>query len=364
MEHFPVKSEACSPKPGRSWKKELLGFLCLLLALAVFCGAASAVVSPKRYDYGAVWGMYEKEPKNTVDLLFFGSSLAYCDFVPAVIYEETGVTSFVMAGPKQTAPVTYRYLRQACKTQSPKTVFIEVTRFLCPRQNDSIKINLTYMPWGLERLIPTFEETSGEERTGLLFPLYAYHDRWDDLKWADLQKGLTGYDPDPLAGYTFLDQALDLKEPVEREFSCDETDYAAMLSYAGEMADFCREKGIRLVFFFSPSYGGGHEDMLRGDLKRVCPDVEFVDFNEDFDSIGLDLSTDFYDDHHLNYRGAEKFSRYFCGRLSEWGITPSHSGDGKLWQGRIEHFAALREKWDASPVRPSPAKKGGKDNEF
>ena len=184
-------------------KKELAGLLCLFLALALFHAVSVPVLMPKRCDYGSVWNMYLQEPEDSLDLLVFGSSLAYCDVVPSVIYEETGLTSFVMAGPSQRLPITYRYLLEACKTQSPKAVLIEATCLLLGRGDDSLKVNLTYMPWSLNRLIPTFQEASREDWPGLLFPLYAYHDRWDSLTLEDWRKGFGGYEPDPLAGYTF-----------------------------------------------------------------------------------------------------------------------------------------------------------------
>ena len=154
----------------RSWKKELLGFVCCLLALVIFCAGASAVVLPKRYDYGSTWDMYLKEEEDTIDVMFFGSSLAYCDVVPATIYQETGITSYVMAGPEQTMPITYRYLKQACKTQSPQVVFLEATGMFYPAHSRSTAVNICYMPWSLDRLALTFQVAEPDEWPGLLFP--------------------------------------------------------------------------------------------------------------------------------------------------------------------------------------------------
>ena len=39
--------------------------------------------------------------------------------------------------------------------------------------------------------------------------------------------------------------------------------------------------------------------------------ISFVDYNEKYDEIGLDLSADFFDKTHLNFKGADKFSAYF-----------------------------------------------------
>ena len=192
----------------KRWKKELAGFLCFLVVLGAFCFGASSVLIPKRYDYGATWSMYQQEEEDTVDVMFFGSSLAYCDVIPSVIYEESGVTSYVMAGPEQTMPVTYRYVKQACKTQSPKVVFIEATGMLYSQHNRSTKINITYMPWSLDRLALTFQVAEPEERLGLLFPLESYHSRWNEITLDEVEEGLFGYGPDLLAGYTSLPNGI------------------------------------------------------------------------------------------------------------------------------------------------------------
>ncbi len=355
-------SQQPAPK-AMSLKRELSGLFCLITALLLFCAAAAPILTPKRHDYGAIWGMYSQEPENSVDALFFGSSLTYCDVVPSVLYEESGAASFVMAGPEQTFPITYRYLREACKTQSPQIVFIEATGLIYGKSNRSVKVNLTYMPWSMERLIPTLEEdlTEGgktpeetaqmekEALTGLLFPLYSYHDRWDKLTRRDYKEGLLGYEPDLLAGYTFLDQVTPIKGISEREVTDDPENYARNLKYAEKMTAFCKEQNILPVFFLSPSTQRLSDELqkqISGDVKRLG--AQFIDFNESFDKMDFDLNTDFFDLQHLNCRGAEKFSRYLAGVLNELDIAPSGKEDKALWQKRAEHFAALRKDADSS----------------
>lgn len=345
-----------------SLKKELLALLCLFLALVIFCGASLRVLTPKRHDYGAVWDMYLREPENTVDALFFGSSLVYCDVVPSVIYEETGVSSFIMGGPEQTIPVTYYYLKEACKTQSPKTVFVEATGMIYAESNRSVKVNLTYMPWSMNRLIPTFgeklvpdtddaeQDTEKEKSTrfGLLFPMYSYHDRWDELEQRDFKKAIFGYDTDPLAGYTFIDHIEPMTELGIYGFDADLKTYDRNLEYAEKMVDFCNEKGINIVFFFSPvvnHFSDEWKEKMETDLTALG--ANFVDFNESFDELGVDMSTDFHDMRHFNYRGAEKFSRYLAARYADFGITAGGNADTELWQQRVEHFKALCDAADS-----------------
>lgn len=348
-----------------SWKLELAAFLCLVLALWIFCSFFTKLFLPKRHQLGATWDMYALEERDSVDVLFFGSSLVYCDVVPAVIYEESEIPCYVMAGPAQTLPVTYRYLRESCKTQSPTTVFIECTGLVYGREKNSLKANLTYMPYDMERLIPTVELTSGDTRKGLLFPLYAYHDRWDKLEPEDWQP----YEPDPLAGYTILDDVRPVQGFTSREVSeavwNDPENYARNLEYARKMLDFCRKRDIRAVFYITPTLYRLDEDCQR----RIAGDIaamggELVDFCEVFDELGLDLGTDFRDKQHLNALGAEKFSRYLGRNMTKW-AQPRAKADPDLWRSRAEHFAGLREK-AAEKISQTLAKekenKGGEDS--
>ncbi len=369
-DRLPEQSAEKTEKPARaggmSLKKELLALLCLLLALILFCVGTLRILTPKRHDYGAVWDMYLQEPKNSLDVMFFGSSLVYCDIVPSVIYEETGVTSFVMAGPEQTVPITYWYLREALKTQSPKTVFIEVTPLYFEKANRSVKVNLTYMPWSMNRLVPTLEEQlvtekktpeetaqkEKEAQIGLLFPLYAYHDRWDKLIRVDLREGLLGFDPDPLAGYTFLEEVTPIEEFSLREVVDDPENYRRNVGYIKKILELCEEEGVRSVFFLSPYPQRLSEEQV-AQIFRDMEELggEMVDFNDAFEEPGFDFDKDFFDPRHLNYRGAEKFSRYLAARLSEWGASPAGGEDKGLWEDRVEAFTSRRDAADSGPVK-------------
>ena len=72
------------------FKRELAAFLAAAAVLGGILAGATHYLTPQQHDYGSVWGMY---------VLFFGSSVAYCDVVPAVDWENSGLTAFVQAGP-------------------------------------------------------------------------------------------------------------------------------------------------------------------------------------------------------------------------------------------------------------------------
>lgn len=335
----------------KKWKKELAGALCFLLALGIFCHVASAMFVPGQ------WPMYEKEPENTVDVMVFGSSLAYCNVNPAVIYEETGITSYVLAGSEQTMPVTYRYLKQALKTQHPKVVLIECTGLLFSAHNRFTKVNIVSMPLSVDKLELTFQEAEPQERLGILFPLEMYHSTWGQVTGEDIQHALLGYQADPLAGYTFLEEVSLVGVLRERDVGNYPETYARNVEIVGDILALCEKEGVRPIFFVAATATRPNEEnMARIQEAVTSQGGELWDCNQDIVPLSIDFSTDFYDEFHFNYRGAQKFSSYLGQRLvEELGLAPTQGEDEALWQQRMDYFHALRDEADSQPIQLSGA---------
>jgi len=324
-------------------KKEAAAAVILLALLLIFLTFASAVFLPKRYDYGSTWGLFAAEEKNSLDVMFFGSSLVYCDVIPALLWEDTGSSAYVMAGPEQTIPTTYYYINEVYKTQQPSILFVEVTGVFFPQYTNYTKVNVGYMPWSLNRLQATFHAAEPEQRLGLLFPLYNYHDRWDELRTGDFDRVLLGYDPDPMAGYTFLSNIANVEKGVQpRPVEYDEVNYQNNITYLRKIADLATEKGSKVYFYITPSYwrlDAQYLDMLRSDFAEM-DGVTFIDFNENFGALDIDDTTDFFDYLHFNYRGAEKFTHALSQVIADSGIDLPQRQDSALWQQRLDSYRA------------------------
>ncbi len=328
--------------------KELLVALSVLLAVALFVMLINPVLIPKRSDYGSTWGPYLKEEKNTIDVLFFGSSITYCDVVPAAIWESSGISSYLMAGPEQTLPISYYYLKESIKTQTPKAVFVEVTGAFFERYQSYTKVNVGYMPTGVNRLAATFYASERSQWAGLLFPPYNYHSRWDQLTHEDFEIAINGYTADTLAGYTFLNTATPITAAQPRGEKYDAENYKRNIEYLRKIASFCVERDIIPVFYIAPTcwpLSPEHRDMLEGDASAIDGAV-FIDFNYDEKLPELSPETDYYDLLHFNCYGAEKFSSYLGEVMKEkLDLPPSQKADPALWQTRIDYFHQL-----ANPV--------------
>ena len=319
-------------------RREAAALLLAVLLFGAVTWCAAWLLMPVRTQYGSDWEQFLQEDAGSCDVLLFGSSLVYCDVAPAFLWEETGLSAYVLAGPEQTIPTSYYYVRQAFETQSPQLVVLEATGMFYPRYTNYTKANIGYMPMGRSRLAATFFAAEREERFGLLFPLYNYHYRWQDATAEDLSghlfpsAGLT-------AGYTLLTEHCPPPQQQVRDYTASGDNYHRNLTYVEKLRDLCADRGAQLLLYIAPSAGKIPADALKtleGDL--AARDVALADFNRELPRMGIDDNTDWYDFLHFNLRGAEKFTRFLAGWLEEhYGLEPKGC-DAALWQRRLDHL--------------------------
>jgi hypothetical protein len=225
-------------------------------------------------------------------------------------------------------------------------VFIEITAALYQRYTGHTDTMLGYIPWGENRLLAVLNEAEPEKIGGLLFPMLTYHSRWSELEEDDWKVFRHGYEPDLLAGYTYLGVARSIPEYTVRTDELDREVMARNMEYLHRIAGICLEEGIIPVFYESPAAAVMPQeemDKVRADLAAIDGAV-VVNFNDFRDEIGAALDYDYYDALHYNTAGAEKFSRF----LGEWfmenlTVQPKADQDVQLWQSRLEYILRLLE---------------------
>ena len=319
---------------------EITAFLlCLILLLGV-CWRMAFVMMPKRTDYGGTWNMYLEEPKDSIDVMIVGSSHAYCNIIPAGIYQKTGYTAYALTAPCLTMPLAYYYIKEGLKTQSPSHIMLEATGFFFNRYMGHAKASMGYMPWGLNRLGAILTSAEPDEKAGLLFPMFNYHDRWDEFELSDFFKKREDQIPDLNAGYTYLD----VSEPqtrAERVFEYTDADIKLQQKDLKKIIDLCKKEGINLEVIITPAASY----VTKADQKYITDvlgDTPFYDFNDDFDSLGLDLQKDFYDARHLNVYGAVKFTKILADYIAQNYTVEKRINVDAVWLSRVEKFNSYK----------------------
>lgn len=324
-------------------RKIIIEITALLLCLILLIGLTyrmGFVLMPERYDYGGTWNMYLEEKENSIDIMVVGSSHAYCNIIPSQVYRDTGYSTYVLSAPCLTMPLAYYYLKEGLKTQSPKLIMLEVTGFYFNRYMGHAKAAIGYMPWSENRIGAIMSSAEPDERAGLLFPLYNYHDRWEDYELADYFKKRPDQMADINAGYTVLYESEVQTERSERVFEYTDDDIALQMEYLKKIKLLCDNEGIQLEMFIAPAASYVSEDDKQ--LIRDLPgEHTLTDFNDDFDKIGLDLERDFYDARHLNLYGATKFTSVFSEHILNNYSFDKTQDDTKLWQKRLQNLDGL-----------------------
>ena len=325
--------------------KETFFAVMFVLVAALLLHICGTVLRPGRVDYGAVWKPYLAEPENSLDYLYLGSSYTYCDVNPGVVYGSSGLTGYVLSGPEQTLSLTHWYLKEALKTQSPQYVFIESTALHFNRYQNYSQINVDYMPFSLNRLNAIFQGAEPDLRTGLLFPLYFYHNRWKDFDNSWVEAALSPGDTDALKGYTVIGGVAQGLEygPYQRAPK-EETVYQENLADLEAILALCRQAGARPVVVFHPTYSQLPQevrDRIRADVAELDSEAVFFDWSNAFDSIGMDPASHLYDPGHLNQEGARIFSAWLGHFfVEELGIAPQAqtAENAAAWQSVAEYW--------------------------
>ena len=195
---------------------------------------------------------FYQEKKDSIDVLFFGTSHVFCSFSPMYLWEEKGITSYDISTGQQPIAASYYLMKEGIKRQHPKVIVLETyalsygedyaTKARLHEAIDNIPLNET--KW--EIFWDFMPRTMGyHERLEFLFPMIAYHTRWDKLRSNDYQRGETwrlGYVP--TKGNKVRKRVPIITEEMEvREEN---------IEYLDKIIQLCRENQIELVLCQTP----------------------------------------------------------------------------------------------------------------
>lgn len=274
-------------------------------------------------DYAAsnLHGFYNLE-ENSLDIIFYGSSHAYCTFNPTFYKEQMSIDSYVLASAEQPLSATYYNIKESLRTQKPKIIVLEI--YMASFRTESIKKSRHYqiaspMKFSTNKLelVDNLSQDT-ESYFSLLFHLFLYHTRWNNLTINDytfFSKEITS----PNNGYIGLEKSEKVTVAnIENETSGNII--PENLNYLNKLVELTNNEGIELVFVYAPfpSMSDNLYESYRG-IKNFAIEnnIEFYDGWENFETFNFDLDSDFYDSGHLNVNGGKKFNAHFTEYLEE-----------------------------------------------
>lgn len=317
----------------------------------------------------AVRGLY-KEPKDSLQVLWLGTSHMRNGVSPMVVYRESGLRSYNLSSPSQTVGVAYERLREALKNQSPKAVFVDVSFCFY-----SAGFNKNEVPWRKVidslhwsriaekyRMTKGFVDAQDGSMTDVLdgvLPIVRYHSHYllDEKDYNGNKNdeeicfvrgyGFSGrmqpvedYDYDSLETFSAQEASrknknVTSRKKLERSLKYD-------YQYLQKMADLCKAHDCELILTkvpvranpetFQSYWSREKHDMISEAAQELG--CRFVDLH--YEDVDLDWQTDSKDaGHHLNMNGALKVSKFYA----DWLLENIDFGDSV--------DASVKVAWDA-----------------
>jgi len=282
-------------------------------------------------------GFYALE-RDSLDLVFVGSSHSYCTFDPVMIDEALGVSSYQMGMPLQHPDATYFTLREIFMSQSPRTVVMEVYWDMMKNDFEGKQADALFMVMKNEELereyVRDVYPINAKIKRFIPFVRYqkdffAYHDkRLTDFtegalgvtKARDIQEGTERYAE---RGFMFCDYVItEDKMGAGNQFNgFDGSKWVfsrEQRRYMQKIVEFCRERGVVLLFITAPVANASMEKIANYEevhrrIKEFADEngVPYMDLNMVNSKLGFLENGDFRDDAHLNYGGVQKSADIF-----------------------------------------------------
>lgn len=342
-------------------------------SLVIWVMAAAVCVICMNYVFLPKWtqdlastytvnGFYAEE-KDSLDVVFFGSSQVGCGISPMEIYEKTGMRSYVLGTGSQSIICTYYWIREMEKYQKPEVVVLDTWMAVDESIiDDGANRNaLDYMKFSMNKMNAAFDlqraynEKYGFESTPASYalPILRFHDRWKELEWNDVAYWFSdkrfarkGYCPSGIL-YSGKQKGYRGIRPDPKEERWAMSDHQA--GYLQKIIDYCKEEQINLLLVKTPL--ANYNVSLHNAISDIAADnqVPFVDLNmkREWKEAGMEIETDFQSPAHLNLSGANKVSAYLSDYLLKNYKSLAESVEGRErspeWDRQLEEYRSYEE---------------------
>ncbi len=330
-------------------KKKFFAALSVVLAALAVLALLQMLVMPKYISNreGRLVREYYSQAGNN-DVLFLGDCEVYESFIPAVLWEKYGISSYVRGSSQQLVWQSYYLLEEMLRYEKPKAVVFNVyaMKYGEPQNNAYNRMTLDGMKWSPSKVgAINASMTEDESFIEYLFPILRFHSRITELGSEDI-KYLFGAPEVSDSGY-LMQTAI---EPMTSEREGDDLfDYTlpkTAFDYLDKMRELCEKNGAELILIKAPTnhWKFWWYDEWDSQITEYAEEngLDYINFIPLCDEIGIDWSRDTYDGGmHLNVYGAEKLTEYFGEILSrEYGIENRQTETelASAWEERVSAY--------------------------
>lgn len=272
-----------------------------------------------RGDLGAIKSFY-KQKKNTLDVVFLGTSHVYTGISNWQLWDEHGITSYNFSNSSQPLQMTYFMLEEVIRVQKPKLIVVDLFGLVLPLNEASVGLNhanLDYMPLSKTK-VKAINSLIKDRKNEFICPMIKYHSRWNNLNKKDFQTlKHIGLGSDLL----FETKKNSSFEIIRNDIE-DKNINLEYLSILDKMIALCQNEKIDLLFttlpYHAPSKPNGikithiEQQKIFNNVNKLFSEkkIRYLNFFHLLDEISFNWDTDMNDSSHLNINGAYKITSF------------------------------------------------------
>ncbi len=295
---------------------------------------------------------FYKLEENTVDALFIGSSHVYYSVQTCKLYDDHGIASYLLASPGQPVWMSYYFLEEALKTQTPKLVVFDICTLYQKRADvgDSswpslISMKPSVTKWKAIQAVNS--EGKQLDAVGAFFSFPYYHTRYADLTKQDFYNTkhvrYNGYYPD----FTKMSkkEAKEWEQKNQNKTGFDKigTITERTERYLRKLIELCEDRNVQLLVVNAPYANHTLEKQQAYNyIYKIIQEygVPFLDANYDR-RLDIDYAQDLFEPSHLNYQGSVKYTDYLAQIITDSFELPDRREDAQYrhWEKVSTLFA-------------------------
>lgn len=300
-------------------------FLLLLLAVVLYLNHTLKLKWLSPCYESVTFPEFEELDENSVEVCVLGSSQIIYGVSGMQLYGEYGISAYSRGSAVQPMAVSYALLKESMKTQDIKLAVLDVSSLYETPGTSQWRKALDSMKFSEEKMeaLQVYSRVveDADPLVSFFFPLIKYHTRWDELKKRDFE--INAEEQAVYRGY-YMERRATPEELTELTYDNDEYEDDLQMveyqkAYLDKITEYCEAEGVELLLIKTPKEDWSITEHTQVQEYAEEKGLPFFDFSSlaMFEELGLDANTDFYDEEHLNLRGAQKLTAWLGNYISE-----------------------------------------------
>lgn len=267
---------------------------------------------------------------SNADVIAVGSSHVYSNINSLELWNQYGLISQNVTMGGATTVNNYFLIKNILNEANPKVIVAECFTTakgefpVVTRENNFMSAQVTF-PKELfsydmiQYSLDTYPEDKKYSLKHYFFPEIVYHSRWSELRKSDFVKA-----DEYKSGFIINHKIYPMEDIVSGNKAHQlEGDFLdpVQLEYLIKTIELCKSNDVDLVLMVAPyspniypAMKANWQEVVQAyrDMSKIAElyDVPYINYFDLVDDIGINYGTDFRDDDHLNYYGAEKLTKH------------------------------------------------------